>query len=172
MLGADEFDARAQIGWKTFVIYQGHHGDHGAARADVILPGAAYTEKDGIYVNTEGRPQAARKASSPPGEAHEDWKILRALSDTLGKPLAYDTLAQLRARITEDFPHLTDFGQIKAADWGSFGEKGKLSKDPLRTPVQNFYLTNVICRASDTMKACAQNFKNHVKDEMIAEAAE
>ena len=75
MLGADEFDAVSEIDKKTFVIYQGHHGDHGAARADVILPGAAYTEKDGLYVNTEGRPQLGKRASFPPGAAKEDWRI-------------------------------------------------------------------------------------------------
>ncbi|HRC26934.1 MAG TPA: NADH-quinone oxidoreductase subunit NuoG, partial [Alphaproteobacteria bacterium] len=98
LLGVDEFDMRAATGWKTFVVYQGHHGDAGAARADVILPGAAYTEKDGLYVNTEGRVQAARRAVFPPGQAREDWAILRALSEVLGKTLPYDSLDSIRSR--------------------------------------------------------------------------
>ena len=90
LLGADEFDT-ARIGADTFVVYQGHHGDAGAARADVILPGAAYTEKPGTYVNTEGRVQRGFLAVYPPGEAREDWKILRAFSDVVGHTLPYDT---------------------------------------------------------------------------------
>ena len=98
LLGADELDTSA-IGAETFVIYQGHHGDAGAARADVILPGAAYTEKDGTYVNTEGRVQQGYLAVNPPGEAREDWRILRAISAYLGHALPYDTLAELRAHL-------------------------------------------------------------------------
>ena len=159
LLGADEFDAKAEIGWQCFTIYQGHHGDHGAARADVVLPGSAYTEKDGIYVNMEGRPQLAKKAASPPGEAREDWTILRALSEHLGKKLPYDNLLQLRNRIAEEWPHLVDFDVIKPAKGGAFGKKGKVSKDLFIYPVKNFYLTNSICRASDTMRACSQDFQ-------------
>ena len=95
LLGADEFDVDA-IGAGTFVVYQGHHGDRGAARADVILPGAAYAEKNGTYVNTEGRVQRGFAATQPPGEAREDWAILRAFSAVLGTPLPYDTLAAVR----------------------------------------------------------------------------
>ena len=104
LLGADEIDME-RLG-NAFVIYQGSHGDKGAHRADVILPGAAYTEKDGTYVNTEGRVQMTARAVFPPGEAREDWKILRALSGVLGTPLPFDTSQQLRARMYEAHPHL------------------------------------------------------------------
>jgi len=170
MLGADEFDARAQIGWKTFVIYQGHHGDHGAGRADVILPGAAYTEKDGIYLNTEGRVQYARRASFPPGEAKEDWKILRALSESLGRTLPYNTQMELRDRILDDFKHLGVVDSIAPAPWSEFGTKGAADKAPFVNPVRNYYMTNAICRASETMRACVESFAR-ADDEML-EAAE
>ncbi|MCB1782921.1 MAG: NADH-quinone oxidoreductase subunit G, partial [Alphaproteobacteria bacterium] len=158
LLGADEFNTRINIGWKTFVIYQGHHGDHGAQRADVILPGAAYTEKDALYVNTEGRVQIARAAVSPPGEAKEDWKILRALSDKLGKTLPYNTLADLHAHMQKSysiFKKIDDLPQIK---WARFGTKGKVSKDPFVIQPGNYYLSNAICRASTTMNECAETF--------------
>ncbi|MCF8495344.1 MAG: NADH-quinone oxidoreductase subunit NuoG [Alphaproteobacteria bacterium] len=171
LLGADEFDARSLIGWQTFTIYQGHHGDRGAARADVVLPGAAYSEKDGIYVNTEGRPQMARRASFPPGDAKEDWKILRALSETLGKTLPYDTQAQLRARLFKEWPNLADFGVVHSPSWAAFGEKGKIAEDAFENPVKNFYLANAICRASGTMKACSEAFVQS-QSRPYAEAAE
>ena len=104
LLGADEIDCAA-LG-DAFVIYQGHHGDRGAARADVVLPGAAYTEKNATYVNTEGRPQRARLAVFPPGDAKEDWKILRALSQALGRTVPLDSLAEVRARMIEIAPQL------------------------------------------------------------------
>lgn len=170
LLGADEFDARGEIGWKTFTIYQGHHGDHGAARADVVLPGAAYTEKDGLYLNTEGRVQQAKRASFPPGEAREDWKILRALSETLGKTLPYDTDVQIRERICREWPHFGAIDQVVSAEPAKFGKKGKLSKEAFRSPVTHYYLTNPICRASETMRACTRDFG--VEDNHIAEAAE
>jgi NADH-quinone oxidoreductase subunit G len=169
LLGADEFDARAHIGWQTFVIYQGHHGDHGAARADVVLPGAAYTEKDAIYVNTEGRPQLAKRAASMPGEAREDWKIIRALSAQLGVKLSYDTAVQLRQRIAQEWPHLVDINIIKPAKWAEFGEKGKVAKDKFTLPVKNFYLANAICRASETMRKCSASL---LEKEQFSEAAE
>jgi NADH-quinone oxidoreductase subunit G len=168
LLGADEFDARQAIGWQTFVIYQGHHGDHGAARADVVLPGCAYTEKDAIYVNTEGRPQFAKRAASAPGEAREDWKILRALSTYLGFKLAYDTPVQLRARIAQDWPHLVAFNTVLPAKAEAFGTKGKVEKGDLKSPVKNFYLANAICRASNTMRQCTSSFQN----KELLEAAE
>lgn len=170
LLGADEFDARAHIGWKSFVIYQGHHGDAGAARADVILPGAAYTEKDGIYVNTEGRVQLAKRAASPPGEAKEDWKILRALSEALGQTLEYDTQIQLRARINKELKLIDNVDKAIVAKWSSFGVNGTVSHAAFVNPVSQYYLTNAICRASKTMKACAQEFKP--RDETFMEAAE
>lgn len=170
LLGVDEFDARAEIGWQTFVIYQGHHGDHGASRADVVLPGAAYTEKDGIYVNTEGRPQLAKRAATPPGEAREDWKILRALSPYIGVKLPYDTPVQLRQRIAQEWPHLVDFDVIKPANPAAFGEKGKMGKENLTLPVKNFYLANAICRASKTMRECSVTLLDN--KQQLAEAAE
>ncbi|KAH2824035.1 hypothetical protein KXV85_001182, partial [Aspergillus fumigatus] len=109
LLGADE----TKVADGTFVVYIGTHGDRGAHRADVILPGAAYTEKSGIYVNTEGRAQMANRAAFPPGEAREDWAIIRALSDVLGKKLPYDSLAQLRQAIFKAVPHLMRIDQIE-----------------------------------------------------------
>ncbi len=170
LLGADEFDARSHIGWKTFVIYQGHHGDQGAARADVVLPGAAYTEKDGIYVNTEGRVQMARRAVFPPGDAKEDWKILRALSAHLGQVLPYDTQMDLRARLNDEFKMLENVDEIMPAPWGAFGAKGKVDGTPFANPISHYYLTNAICRASATMRACTEEFKT--QDESLLEAAE
>ncbi len=112
LLGADEID----IAPGAFVVYIGTHGDRGAHRADVILPGAAYTEKSGIYVNTEGRVQMAARAGFPPGDAREDWAILRALSDLLGQKLPYDSLAALRAALFAAYPHLARVDQIAAGD--------------------------------------------------------
>lgn len=170
LLGADEFDARAHVGWKTFVIYQGHHGDHGASRADVILPGAAFTEKDGIYLNMEGRVQFARKASFAPGDAREDWKILRALSEVIGQTLPYNTFTQLRDRIFGEFKHFGVPDTIAPAKWGAFGAKGKPDmKAKLVSPVSNYYLTNAVCRASSTMRACSESFVNN---NQMLEAAE
>ncbi len=170
LLGADEFDVHGSIGWKTFTIYQGHHGDHGAARADVVLPGCAYTEKDGIYLNTEGRVQYAKRAAFPPGEAKEDWKILRGLSDVLGQKLPYDTQIQLRDRILGEFKHFSMPDEIAPASWGGFGVKGKVGKEPFVSPVLNYYMTNAICRASDTMRACTLELLNSQEEQL--EAAE
>lgn len=169
LLGVDEFNVGASIGRNTFVIYQGHHGDQGAARADVILPGAAYTEKDGLYVNTEGRVQLAKKAVSAPGEAREDWKIIRAISDKLGKSLAYNTLAQLRARLVGEFPHFGKIGDVVAATWSPFGTKGEVRKHPFHSPIDNFYMTNSISRSSKTMADCTKAFTPQPEN---AEAAE
>jgi len=171
LLGADEFDARSAIGWQCFVIYQGHHGDHGALRADVILPGAAYTEKDALYVNTEGRPQMAKRAVFPPGEAKEDWKILRALSEKLGETLPYNTHGQLRARIFEDWKSLAKIDFCRKARWGKFGEKGTINKsEPFGLLDRNFYLADAICRASETMQACSREFTGQGVE--VKEAAE
>ena len=114
LLGADEIDTD-RLG-KAFVIYQGSHGDRGAHRADVILPGAAYTEKDATYVNTEGRPQMTARAVFPPGEAREDWKIVRALSGVLGQALPFNSVAELRAKMFAACPHLALLDQILPAD--------------------------------------------------------
>ena len=158
LLGSDEFNARVNVGWQTFVIYQGHHGDHGAERADVILPGSAYTEKDGIYVNTEGRPQLGKRAVFPPGEAREDWKIIRALSEVLGKTLPYNTLSELRERVRKENSIFKTIDVITPAKWSKFGKKAKLLKDPLRSAAEDYYLSNPICRASKTMNACVDEF--------------
>lgn len=168
-LGADEFNARVNVGWKCFMVYQGHHGDHAAQRADVVLPSCAYTEKDGLYVNTEGRVQMAKRAVSPPGEAKEDWAILRALSEALGKSLPYDSLVQLRARIYKEFPNLKLVDEIIPAKWTNFGGKGKVMKDAFTISPMNYYLSNPICRASKTMNECVKSFGSVVT---VAEAAE
>ena len=156
LLGADEIDVSKS---DAFVVYLGTHGDTGAHRADVILPGAAYTEKNGIYVNTEGRVQLGVRAVFPKGEAKEDWAILRALSERMGTKLPYDTLDQLRARLFADHP---TFGRIDyvadvpgAIDLGSLGTKGALSDAPLVSGLKSFYLSNPIARASVTMAECA-----------------
>ncbi|MFN3232693.1 MAG: NADH-quinone oxidoreductase subunit NuoG [Alphaproteobacteria bacterium] len=153
LLHADEFDVdRAR---NAFVIYQGSHGDAGVRHADVILPGAAYTEKDATWINTEGRVQLGRRAVFPPGDAREDWTILRALSDVLGRKLPYDNLGQLRARMLELAPHLTAIDQAEPAAWGDFGTAGDLGDAPFKSAVTDHYLTNPICRASGIMAECA-----------------
>jgi NADH-quinone oxidoreductase subunit G len=156
LLGADEIDmARlGPPGEGAFVIYQGHHGDAGAHRADVILPGAAYTEKNGLYVNTEGRPQHGFRAVFPPGEAREDWKIVRALSQALGRTLPYDTLDQLRARLTALYPIFESIDEIVPAPWQAFGQAGRLDPAPFKSPIANFYMTDPISRCSETMAKC------------------
>ena len=158
LLGADEIDM-AKLG-KAFVIYQGHHGDAGAHRADVILPGAAYTEKSGTYVNTEGRVQQTRLAVYPPGEAREDWTILRALSEFVGKALPFDNLDQLRRQLYKAHPHLSAVGSVEAASWGAFGREGTINAAPFETPIANYYMTDPIGRASDTMAECTRTFLN------------
>ena len=161
LLGADELDTQA-IGRDTFVVYQGHHGDRGAARADVILPGAAYTEKDGTYVNTEGRVQRGALAVYPPGEAREDWRILRAFSAVVGKPLPYDTLEQLRARLEQVAPvfgRLDVLPRFGCADTegpagAPAGGGAALDAAPFRPWLETYYRTDPISRASPTMAAC------------------
>jgi NADH-quinone oxidoreductase subunit G len=152
LLAADEIDTK-RLG-KAFVIYQGHHGDAGAHRADVILPGAAYTEKPGTYVNTEGRVQLAFRAAYPPGDAREDWTILRALSERLGKTLPYDTLDQVRTRLVAVNSTFAALDQQAAGHWGSFGTPGKPSDQPFVSPIKNFYMTCPISRSSRTMAEC------------------
>jgi NADH-quinone oxidoreductase subunit G len=156
LLGADE--TKAPDG--TFVVYIGTHGDRGAHRADVILPGAAYTEKSGIYVNTEGRVQMANRAAFPPGEAREDWAIIRALSEALGKKLPYDSLPALRQALFKAAPHLMRVDQIeagKAADIKTMaGKGGSVEKTPFKSSVEDFYLTNPIARASAVMAECSR----------------
>jgi len=152
LLGADEIDM-TRLG-RAFVIYQGHHGDAGAHRADVILPGAAYSEKNATYVNTEGRVQLARLAVFPPGEAREDWTIVRALSAVLGHTLPYDNLGELRQHLIHDNPLFAAVDQIQPAAWGEFGQAGPVDAVPLASPVRNYYMTDPISRASETMAKC------------------
>lgn len=163
LLGADEIPV-GSIGKNTFVIYQGHHGDAAAARADVILPGSAYTEKNATYVNVEGRAQQAKQAIFPPGEAREDWKIIRALSEALGKTLPYDDIAQLRARMAKANPVFANIDSVKAAEWKPFGKDGKHDAAPFSLVISNFYMTDVISRASRVMEECTEAFLNGTKE--------
>ena len=156
LLAADEIDT-AKLG-NAFVIYQGHHGDRGAHRADVILPGAAYTEKNGLYVNTEGRVQMARMAAFPLGEAREDWKIIRALGEQLGVKLPYDSLAQVRKRLAETSPVFRSIEALVAAEWGQFGRAGTIESAPFEPVIENYYMTDPISRASATMAKCTETF--------------
>jgi NADH-quinone oxidoreductase subunit G len=158
LLGADEIDVSAS---KAFKVYLGTHGDKGAHGADVILPGAAYTEKNGLYVNTEGRVQQGFRAVFPKGQAKEDWAILRALSERLGQTLPYDTLDQLRTKLFAEHP---TFGRIDYVagpaaaanlDLAALGAKGEVSDAPFESAVKQFHLTNPIARASVTMAECA-----------------
>jgi len=155
LLGADEIE----IAPGPFVVYLGTHGDRSAHRADVILPGAAYPEKSGIFVNTEGRAQMAERAAFPPGEAREDWAILRALSEKLGRRLPYDSLRALRAAMFKAHPHLQRLDQIAAGDAADIGKLaargGAVEKAAFVSPVEDFYLTNPIARASAVMAECS-----------------
>ncbi|MEZ5846669.1 MAG: NADH-quinone oxidoreductase subunit NuoG [Geminicoccaceae bacterium] len=156
LIGADEIDMEPLD--KAFVIYQGTHGDRGAHVADVILPGAAYTEKHATYVNTEGRPQRAKLAAFPPGDAKEDWRILRALSEVLGRTVPLNDLASVRRRMEEIAPALADIDMVEAAEWGEFGRSAQPLKTPFPAAVGNFYATNPISRASPVMRECSALF--------------
>ena len=156
LLGADDIDPK-EFG-KTFIIYQGHHGDIGAHHADVILPGSAYTEKEALYVNMEGRVQRARKVVSAPGDAKEDWKIIRALSDVLGKSLSYATLHDLRQEMIKENGVFGELDQLFTHEWTSVGVEGKLNKAAFTGSVRNYYQTNVVARASKTMAECTHTF--------------
>ncbi len=159
LLGVDEIVLPAQ--GKSTVIYLGTHGDRGAHRADIILPGAAYAEKNATWVNTEGRVQQGRRAAFPKGDARDDWSILRALSDRVGKTLPYNDLASLRAKLMADHP---SFGGVdyapgaagaEAFDPAALGAEGELIDAAFRCPIDDFYLTNPIARASATMAECS-----------------
>jgi len=166
MLGADEgIITREQVTDDCFVVYLGHHGDVGAGMADAVLPGAAYTEKQGTYVNTEGRAQQTFVAVTPPGMAREDWKIIRALSEVVGKKLGYDTLQEIRGRLTEVSPNLTRYGDAEEANY--FAQANELAKsisgslvssalEANQTSLAEFYMTDSISRASPTMAKCVQ----------------
>ncbi|KAI1381437.1 NADH-ubiquinone oxidoreductase 78 kDa subunit mitochondrial precursor [Hypoxylon crocopeplum] len=162
LLGADEF-ADADIPKDAFVVYQGHHGDRGAQIADVVLPGAAYTEKAGTYVNTEGRAQMTRAATSLPGAARTDWKIIRAISEFLGAPLPYDDVAMLRDRMVEISPALASYDiieptamkQLTKVQLVDQNKGSKPTNEPLKKVIQDFYFTDVISRSSPTMARCS-----------------
>jgi len=155
LLGADEID----VARGAFVVYIGTHGDRGAHRADVILPGAAYTEKTGLTVNTEGRVQLINRAGFPPGDAREDWAILRALSDQLGQRLPYDSLAQLRATLFKAHPQLARLDAVAPADASDLRRLAEVGGTPDQTafhsPVEDYYATNPIARASAVMAECS-----------------
>jgi NADH dehydrogenase (ubiquinone) Fe-S protein 1 len=153
LLGADEV-SEADIPSGAFVIYQGHHGDRGAQLADVILPGAAYTEKSGTYLNTEGRVQITRAATSLVGAAREDWKIIRAASEFLGAALPYDDVEMLRDRMEEISPVLrrydivepTSVGALSKVQLADQNKASKSTNQPFKLPIENFYFTDVISR--------------------------
>ncbi|KAL9104174.1 MAG: hypothetical protein Q9187_008931 [Circinaria calcarea] len=162
LLGADEI-SESDIPQGAFVIYQGHHGDRGAQLADVILPGAAYTEKSATYVNTEGRVQMTRAATGLPGAARDDWKILRAASEYLGAPLPYDDIESLRDRMEEVSPVLRRYDVVEPSAMGALSKvqlvdqnKGsKASGEPFRRVIEDFYFTDSISRSSPTMARCS-----------------
>lgn len=163
-LGADE----VEIADGPFVIYQGSHGDLGAHRADVILPGAAYTEENGLFVNLEGRPQLALRAAFPPGDAKENWAILRALSAELDATLPYDSLAQLRNALIAEVPHLAQIDEVPENDVVALPEKS-LGKASFRNAVKDFYLTNPIARASVLMAELSAMAKARAETPVAAE---
>ncbi|OAN79325.1 NADH-quinone oxidoreductase subunit G [Sulfitobacter sp. EhC04] len=163
-LGADEGDIPAG----PFVIYQGSHGDRGAHRADIILPGAAYTEEPGLFVNTEGRPQVAQRASFAPGQAKENWAILRALSAEMDATLPFDSIAALRRALVKDVPHLGDVDVVAENDWQPVAG-GKMDKAPFGTAIADFYLSNPIARASQLMAELSANAAARRTKPMAAE---
>ena len=171
LLGVDNPETVNAINPHSFVIYQGHHGDLGAHRADIILPGAAYTEKDGIYMNTEGRPQRGRRAVFPPGEAREDWAIIRALSGYCDQTLGFNDFSDLRAEMIASYPRLGAFDTIVPVEWGPFGgAQHKVAPEPFKNPIENFYITNVITKSSETMRRCTETFiKNQTEFQEAAE---
>ncbi len=157
LLAADEIDM-SRLG-SAFVIYQGHHGDAGAHRADVILPGAAYTEKSGTWVNSEGRVQRGMRAAFPPGEAKEDWAIIRALSGALDMTLPFDSLGALRTLMQQAHGSFATLDERTAEPWGAFaGDGGKLGDGAFAPAIANFHMTCPVCRASGTMAECAAAF--------------
>jgi NADH-quinone oxidoreductase subunit G len=163
-LGADEGDIPAG----PFVIYQGSHGDRGAHRADIILPGAAYTEEGGLFVNTEGRPQLAQRAGFAPGQAKENWAILRALSTDLGAVLPYDSLAGLRQALVKAHPHLGRVDEVAQNGWTAL-ETGTMASGPFVNAIADFYLSNPIARASSLMAELSANAKARRTEAMAAQ---
>jgi len=175
LLGADAgMVTRADLSENCFVIYQGHHGDKGAEIADLILPGAAYTEKQATYVNMEGRAQQTVAALTPPGMARNDWKIIRAISEVLGETLPYDNIQEIRARLNQVSPNLTRYGLVEeanffaqAAELAALQKKLALSKDPIDVSqklLSDYYMTDTISRASPTMAKCVTAVKQSLAD--------
>ncbi|KAJ8683657.1 hypothetical protein QAD02_019449 [Eretmocerus hayati] len=165
LLGADDSSIKREDFPKSFIVYLGSHGDHGASIADLVLPGAAYTEKSGIYVNTEGRAQLGNAAITPPGMARPDWKIIRALSEISGHCLPYDDLSELRSRIEQIAPHLVRFGDVEPTNFHaqiselSSSNSGSFSSEPIdvkQKSLDQFFMTDAISRASPTMAKCVQ----------------
>ncbi|EKD61017.1 MAG: NADH-quinone oxidoreductase, partial [uncultured bacterium] len=163
-LGADEVEIAAG----PFVIYQGSHGDRGANRADIIFPAAAYTEESGLFVNTEGRPQLAQRAGFAPGEAKENWAILRALSAELGKTLPWDSLAALRKTMIAAHPHLGQIDVVAENDWQPLVLR-EMGRATFRNAFKGFYLTNPIARASKVMGELAAMEADRAKIKLAAE---
>ncbi len=165
LLGADELDF-SRKGAK-FTVYIGSHGDNGAQNADVILPAAAYTEKSGTWVNTEGRVQMGNRAGFAPGDAREDWAIIRALSDVLGKKLPFDSLRELRSKLYAAFPHFAGIDEIAVADSAQIAalakKAGAMGKSAFASPIKDFYLTNPITRASAVMAECSALARNNFR---------
>jgi NADH-quinone oxidoreductase subunit G len=165
LLGADEMPADRFEG--AFKVYIGHHGDNGARQADLVLPGAAYAEKHGTYVNTEGRVQHSEKAVFPPGEAREDWAILRAVSELAGKTLPFDSFGELRQQMVKEFPALAGDGLIDLP-WSPPKLDAKAA-GPIRYPIGDFFLTNAVCRNSPTMRRCSEELVQGVQFQEAAE---
>ena len=165
LLGADE--VAADKFKRAYKVYIGHHGDNGARMADLVLPGAAYAEKHGTYVNTEGRVQRGEKAAFPPGEAREDWAILRAVSQLAGSALPFDSFDQLRKQMVAEYPQLGRDGLVDLP-WAPPRLVAK-AEGPIRYPIGDFFLTNAICRASPTMHRCSEELVQGIQ---IQEAAE
>ena len=165
LLGADEMSADRLEG--AYKVYIGHHGDNGARQADLVLPGAAYAEKHGTYVNTEGRVQRGEKAAFPPGEAREDWSILRAVSELAGKTLPFDSFRQLRAQMIAEFPELARDGLVELR-WAP-PKLDKKADGPIRYPIADFFITNAICRNSPTMRRCSEELVQGLHYEEAAE---
>jgi NADH dehydrogenase (ubiquinone) Fe-S protein 1 len=175
LLGADSGSVtRADLPENCFVIYQGHHGDKGAEMADLILPGAAYTEKQATYVNMEGRAQQTIAALTPPGMARVDWKIIRALSEVLDETLPYDNIQEIRGRLNQVSPNLTRYGLVEeanffaqAAELAATQKKLALTKDPIDVSqklLTDYYMTDPISKASPTMAKCVQAVKQSYAD--------
>ncbi len=140
----------------AFIVYQGHHGDIGATKADIILPSAAYTEQSGIYVNLEGRPQIAEKAVSPVGKAKEDIAIIKELADCLKLDTLVSNLQEIRTKLAKEYPIFANIGKIIDNKFAKFSSKDKLSKEPITAETINYYMTDVISKNSVTMARCVE----------------